>query len=91
MFSDSFIAQPDVDDNFTLDITSDTFINMSTSEPKTTSTLKSFIDALRIMFTFRVSGVSGVPNVVSTILSFINWFLVILLGISIYRIVNPLA
>jgi hypothetical protein len=43
------------------------------------------------MFGFRTPIPAAVPQTLTSIISFINWLMVILLGISLYRIINPLA
>lgn len=72
-------------------ISSSTDINMSVDEPTDTTTLRSFGNALKTMFGFRVPKFSGIPNSIATVLSFINWFLLIILGVSLYRILNPIS
>ena len=64
---------------------------MSIEIPAETSTLRSFINTLNTMFGFRTPALSNIPDYIAVIISFINWFLVILLGISIYRIANPIS
>jgi hypothetical protein len=68
-----------------------TSTNMSVDSPTDTTTLRSFGNALRTMFGFRASQQSGMPQSFASIISFINWFLVIILGISLYRILNPIS
>ncbi len=88
MFQDPFITNPTQNTNFSIDVDS---VNMTTDDPVETTTLRSFVNALGVMFAFRSPVLSGVPSIISTLLSFLNWFLVILLGISIYRIANPIS
>jgi len=64
---------------------------MSVDAPTDTTTLLSFGNALRTMFAFRTPQFSEIPDFIAVVISFMNWFLVIALGISLYRILNPLS
>lgn len=49
-----------------------------------------FIDTTIRMFTFRLSS-EMFPSFLNAIISFLNWFLLLLAIMSIYRIANPLS
>lgn len=66
-------------------------INMTTEEIPDEVSLKSFPSALKVMFGFRTPIPDAIPATGAAIISFMNWFLMILLGISLYRVINPLA
>lgn len=91
LYSDSFLVSGGEINTSYETINPGTDINMSTLQPEGTTTLVSFVNALKTMFGFRVPALSNIPNELAVILSFINWFLLIILGISIYRLANPLS
>lgn len=62
-------------------------INITDSVDYSNPTPKTYVDMLGRMFTFRLSTI-GYPSFISSIISFINWFLVMLLGILIYRLIR---
>lgn len=49
------------------------------------------LDSLKIMFGFSIPTNSGFPQFLVTLISFINWLLVIIFGVAIYRVLNPFA
>lgn len=90
MYQDSFINSPSLDSNYT-SVGATSNINFTTDEYTNQTTPITFINVLKTMFLFRVPKSVGMPYLMTFIISFINWILIILLGISIYRIINPLA
>lgn len=48
-------------------------------------------NALGMMFGFTMPSTLDMPQQIVTILSIFNWFLVLLSGILLYRIINPFA
>ena len=68
-----------------------TDVNMTVLNLEDQTTLRSFPNALQIMFGFRTPLPTAIPQTVTSILSFLNWFLLIIFGIAVYRLVNPIA
>lgn len=91
LIQDEFILSAGSEGNSSFIVPDTSNINMTTDELTETTSLRSFPTALKVMFSFRTPIPLAIPQVLTVILSFINWFLVILLGISIYRVINPLA
>lgn len=91
MLSDISILSIQPEGNTSFFIMNTSSVNMSTSEIPEGVSLKSFPLALKVMFSFRTPIPSAIPKTAATIISFINWLVMILLGISLYRIINPLA
>lgn len=91
LLQDEFILSAGAEGNTSFSVFNTTDINMTTDELTEQTSLRSFPSALKVMFGFRTPIPAAIPATLASILSFINWFLVILLGISVYRIINPLA
>lgn len=89
LLKDTLLVSAEMGSNYSMINISN--VNMTTDELTDEVSLKSFPSALKIMFGFRTPEINGLPSILTFIISFINWFLVIMMGISIYRIINPLA
>lgn len=48
-------------------------------------------NSLKFMFGLKIPSIVGFPETVRLFIGFINWFLLILVFISIYKIANPLS
>lgn len=89
---DTLVTATGAGTNQTYSTFNTTGLNMTTTEstPETTS-LKSFPDTLKMMFAFKTPTAIGIPKIIGTIISFMNWVLVIFFGLSVYRLINPFA
>lgn len=92
LLQDEFILSVGAEGDTSFFIPNTTNVNMTTDELiEGRTSLRTFTSSLKVMFGFRTPIPSAIPQTLVVILSFTNWFMVILLGISIYRIINPLA
>ena len=92
ILQDTLLVAANIEGNTTLQLVDTSNINMTVFNPiEGETTLRSFPNTLKIMFGFRTPKVVGFPNIIAVILSFINWFLLIIGGVAVYRIINPLA
>ncbi len=91
LIQDEFIIAEAIEGNTSLTLVNTSIINLTTSEFSTDTNLRSFPNALGIMFGFRTPLPAAIPQSLTVIISFINWFLLILLGTAVYRIINPIA
>ena len=64
--------------------------NINFNELQNQGSLSRFIDAVKIMFAYHIP-TATFPKGIINILSSINWLLVIVFGICIYRVANPFA
>lgn len=91
LLQDPFITSEGIIGNTSFTIQDTSNLNMTILEPTDTPTLKSFPNALKIMFGFRTPIPTAIPQFLASFLSFINWFLFIIFGLAVYRLINPLA
>ena len=89
MVNDSFITGETLTGNTSYSVGDPTVFNASGDYSESASK-KSFLDMSVRMFTFRVPS-SLLPSGFNALLSFFNWFLLILMIVSIYRLANPFA
>ena len=89
MVNDSFISGESLTGNNSYTVGDATVFNSSGVYNEDASK-KSFLDMSVRMFTFRVP-TSLLPTGFNAFLSFLNWFLLILMVVSIYRLANPLS
>lgn len=88
LLQDDFILAEGMEGNTSFNIPDTSDINMTTDELSEQTTLRTFPSILSIMFGFRTPIPNGLPQTLVVIISFMNWFLIILLGISAYKIIN---
>jgi len=67
---------------------STSFENLTTNNPSSTS--KGFIDSTLRLFSFRIPNYL-LPTALNFFVTFLNWLLVFILEMCIYRIANPLV
>lgn len=91
LLQDEFIIAEGISGNTTLLLPDAANINMSTENFSETTSLRNWIEPLRIMFTFRNPIPNALPSTVKWILTIVNWALVIFGIIAVYRIANPVS
>jgi len=92
LLQDVLLVSATGEGNTTYSLLNTTDINMTSDEMiGEGKTLKTFPNTLKIMFAFSTPKIAGLPSTLVAFISFINWFLLIIFGISVYRIINPLS
>ena len=86
MAQDSSIQQANFTGNTTTVIDVNTnFVNMSALPSESTTTPVTFMNMLGRLFTFRLSGIIDMPEFISSIISFLNYLIILILGILVFR------
>lgn len=91
LLQDPFITSEGIVGNTSFNIPNTENVNMTQLQNPEQTTLRTFPNTLKIMFGFRTPIPAAIPQTLAGILSFLNWFLIVIFGIAVYRIVNPLA
>lgn len=89
MFQDEFLSSALIEGNETYDIEiNTTFMNITSGQPSGVgqSTPISFLSMTGRIFTMRIPFIDSQINF---IISFINWLMILVLAIVIYRLVSP--
>ena len=88
LLKDEFYNSPAGDGNTTFTVPDTTNVNVSILDGEDTSFRTTF-SMFKLMLGFRTPVPSTIPQSLAGLLSFINWFLIALLLLALYRLLNP--
>jgi hypothetical protein len=94
IFQDSSIqqlnleAQDSSNRTYILANTSQSYLNITSDELQTDTSSKGFLDMVVRMFSFRIPSSVGLPEVVISFIEILNFILLLILGLVVYRLVR---